>query len=158
MSFCKNRYRPQLKGWVQPGPVGHTGGRRHIPSGGTWSFLIHSCMCLMFDSFRLSSELYTSPAPHKVYWGSSRLAMESHDRWARHSVGVIPLSIHSRARVLCLCHSAFQMLALVACLDVWGGKTVCRKLDLNFSLGGGAVWLSKGCLKLSSCAKVQNGF
>lgn len=49
-------------------------------------------------------------------------------------------------------HLSFQMLALTVCLDVWRNGTVCRKLDLDFSLGGGAIWLCRGCLVSSSYA------
>ena len=72
------------------------------------------------------------------------------------SVGVIPLSIHSWARVLSWCHSSLQMLVRAVSLVDWRGGTVCRKLALDFSLDGGAVCLCRGCLVSVSCALLSS--
>ena len=58
--------RTQLMESVQPGPGGCTGGRRHIPAGGTLSVLLHSHKCPLCGSSMSSTVLCTSPAPSGV--------------------------------------------------------------------------------------------
>ena len=73
--------RTQLMESVQPGPGGCTGGRRHIPAGGTLSVLLHSHMCPLCGSSIFSTVLCTSPAPPAVCLGSSRSATGGRVRW-----------------------------------------------------------------------------
>lgn len=122
-----------------------------LPWGGvTFQLLGHCLYCPLCGSYMSSTVLYTSPAPPAVWWGSSR-PRERPCPLARHSDGVIPLSIHSWAWVLCWSHSHLQNLVRAESLVDWKGKTVCRKLALDVSLGVGAVCPYRGCLMLDSC-------
>ena len=144
--------RSQLTGLVQPGPGGCTGGA--FSHSSRWDIVctvpqLPVSSVWWFHAFISALHLpcYTR--------GLLRVFQVSHGKscpLARHSVGVIPLSIQSWARMLSWFHLSFQMLVLAISLVVWRGGTVCRKLALDFSRGGGAVCPCRGCLVSNSCA------